>query len=84
MLDLFQVQIVIVLLNFINTKFTIKVESNNLYVRIMSEEEEEDENYVEEEKQRLKELGVESTWDILTTGEKKKKDIEKKSFRGFN
>jgi hypothetical protein len=83
LLDLFQVQIVIVLLNFINTKFTIKSESNNFYRKIMSEEEEE-ENFVEEEKRRLKELGVTSTWDILTTREKKKKDLENKSFRGFN
>jgi len=83
LLDLFQVKIAIFLLNFINTKFTNKVESNNLYVRIMSEEEEE-EDFIEEEKQKLKELGVDNTWDILTTGEKKKKDIEKKPFRGFN
>ncbi|MFX1487586.1 MAG: hypothetical protein ACFFBI_00440 [Promethearchaeota archaeon] len=48
------------------------------------EKEEEEENFIEEEKRRLKELGVNSTWDILTTGEKKKKDLEKKSFRGFN
>lgn len=36
--EIFQVQTVIVLLNFINTKFTIKVESNNLYVSIMNYE----------------------------------------------
>jgi hypothetical protein len=52
-------------------------------VRIVSEEEEKEE-FIEEEKEKLKELGVDNTWDILTTGEKKKKDVEKKPFRGFN
>jgi hypothetical protein len=55
----------------------------------MSEEEFNDENEedisLEEERKKLKDMGVESTWDILTTGEKKKKEQEKKKeFRGFN
>jgi hypothetical protein len=51
----------------------------------MSEEEkEEEEHSLEEERKKLGELGVDSTWGILTTGEKKKKEREKKPFRGFN
>ncbi len=51
----------------------------------MNQDENEDENVTEEERKKLKELGVDSTWDILTSGEKKKKEPEaKKSFRGFN
>ncbi|MBA7553883.1 hypothetical protein ES705_46487 [subsurface metagenome] len=51
----------------------------------MSEEEkEEEEHSIDEERKKLGELGVDSTWGILTTGEKKKKEPEKKPFRGFN
>ncbi len=55
----------------------------------MSEEEFDDKNEddisMDEERKKLKEMGVDSTWDILTTGEKKKKEPEKKKeFRGFN
>ncbi|MFX1378462.1 MAG: hypothetical protein ACFFA4_05160 [Promethearchaeota archaeon] len=54
----------------------------------MSEDEFEDENKndmsLDEERKKLKDMGVSSTWDILTTGEKKKKQEEKKVFRGFN
>lgn len=55
----------------------------------MSEDEIEDENEddisLDEERKKLKEMGVDSTWDILTTGEKKKKEPEeKKEFIGFN
>ncbi|MBY8991288.1 MAG: hypothetical protein KGD58_11085 [Candidatus Lokiarchaeota archaeon] len=57
----------------------------------MSEEEnEEEENSLnqeeyslEEERQKLNELGVENTFNLLTTGEKKRKEPEKKPFRGF-
>ena len=50
----------------------------------MSEDGKDDENLVDEERKKLKDLGVDSTWDILTSGEKKKKeDEEKKTFRGF-
>lgn len=49
------------------------------------EDENEDDLSLEEERKKLKEMGVSSTWDILTTGEKKKKEPEeKKAFRGFN
>jgi len=58
-------------------------------VYFMSEDEIEDENEddisLDEERKKLKEMGVDSTWDILTTGEKKKKEPEeKKEFIGFN
>jgi len=50
----------------------------------MSEDENDEEISMEEERQKLKEMGVASTWDILTTGEKKKKEPEdKKKFIGF-
>ncbi|MFX1571301.1 MAG: hypothetical protein ACFFB0_00990 [Promethearchaeota archaeon] len=51
----------------------------------MSEEEnEEEEENLELERKKLEEMGVTSTWDILTSGEKKKKESEKKPiFRGF-
>ena len=57
----------------------------------MSEEEnEEEENSLnqgeyslDEERQKLDELGVDNTFDLLTTGEKKRKEPEKKPFRGF-
>lgn len=57
----------------------------------MSEEEnEEEENSLnqeeyslDEERQKLEELGVDNTFDLLTTGEKKRKSPEKKPFRGF-
>ena len=52
---------------------------------MMSEEEKkEEEETNENERQKLTELGVESTWDLLSSGEKKKKkELEKKSFIGF-
>ncbi|MHA2397970.1 MAG: hypothetical protein ACXADU_03660 [Promethearchaeota archaeon] len=51
----------------------------------MSEEEKEEENNIEDERQKLAELGIDNTWNILTSGEKKeKKPKEKKAFRGFN
>ena len=49
----------------------------------MSEDENENEMSMDEERKKLKEMGVNSTWDMLTTGEKKKKPEEKKAFRGF-
>ncbi len=49
----------------------------------MSEEEEQDEKSLEEERQKLAELGVDNTWGLLTSGEKKKEEPEKKPFRGF-
>ena len=51
----------------------------------MSEEEKEEEELsLENERKKLKELGVDSTWNILSSGEKKKKEPEKKkAFRGF-
>jgi hypothetical protein len=57
----------------------------------MSEEENEEEEdsldqeeySVDEERQKLSELGVDNTFDLLTTGEKKRKEPEKKPFRGF-
>jgi hypothetical protein len=54
-------------------------------MNIMSEEEKEEEGHsIEEERKKLADLGVDNTWGILTTGEKKKKEQEKKAFRGFN
>jgi len=51
----------------------------------MSEEEKkEDEGSMEDERQKLDELGVENTWELLSSGEKKKKEIEKKPFIGFS
>ncbi|MFX1302761.1 MAG: hypothetical protein ACFE9X_05320 [Promethearchaeota archaeon] len=39
---------------------------------------------LDEERKKLKDLGVNSTWDILTTGEKKQKKPEDKPvYRGF-
>ncbi|MFX0106041.1 MAG: hypothetical protein ACFE75_11200 [Candidatus Hodarchaeota archaeon] len=50
----------------------------------MNEDENENEMSLDEERKKLKEMGVNSTWDLLTTGEtKKKKSEEKKAFRGF-
>ena len=52
---------------------------------VMSEEEkkEEEENN-ENERQKLTELGVNSTWDLLSSDEKKeKRELEKKTFIGF-
>lgn len=50
----------------------------------MSEEEIEQDEDLEEERKKLKELGVKSTWNILTSGEKKKKEPKEKSeFREF-
>ena len=53
---------------------------------VMSEEEkEEEEENIELERKKLEEMGVNSTWDLLSSGEKKKKEPEKKpTFRGFN
>lgn len=51
----------------------------------MSQDENEDENVKEEERKKLEELGVDNTWGILTSRDKKKKEPEpKKPFRGFN
>ncbi|MFW9895075.1 MAG: hypothetical protein ACFFD7_04655 [Candidatus Thorarchaeota archaeon] len=47
------------------------------------EEEEVEEENLDEERQKLAELGVVHTWNILSSGEKKKKEIEKKPFIGF-
>jgi len=52
----------------------------------MSEEEKkEEEENIENERQKLTELGVNSTWDLLTSEEKKikKKELQKKTFIGF-
>jgi len=50
----------------------------------MSEEEIEQDEDLEEERKKLKELGVNSTWNILTSGKKKKKEPEEKpEFREF-
>ncbi|MFW9998942.1 MAG: hypothetical protein ACFE9Q_11545 [Candidatus Hodarchaeota archaeon] len=52
----------------------------------MSEDNDENDMSLDEERKKLKELGVASTWGILTTGEKKKKtseDEDKPVFRGF-
>ena len=52
----------------------------------MSEDENENGMSLDEERKKLKDLGVDSTWDILSTGEKKKKkpeDEDKPTFRGF-
>lgn len=51
---------------------------------VMSEDENENEMSLDEERKKLKEMGINSTWDILTTGEKKKKKPEDKpAYRGF-
>ena len=51
----------------------------------MSEEENEEEEYsLDEERKKLSELGVDNTFNLLTTGEKKRKEPERKPFRGFN
>jgi len=50
-----------------------------------NEDKDENGESLEEERKKLKEMGVNSTWNILTTGAKKNKDSEeKKTFRGFN
>jgi hypothetical protein len=50
----------------------------------MSEEEKKEEEDMENERQKLTELGVNSTWDLLSSDEKKeKKELEKKTFIGF-
>lgn len=52
----------------------------------MSEDENNDEMSLDEERKKLKDMGVNSTWGILTSGEKKKKkpeDEEKPAYRGF-
>jgi hypothetical protein len=52
---------------------------------MMSEEEKkEEEENIENERQKLAELGLNSTWDLLSSDEKiKKKEQEKKPFIGF-
>ncbi len=53
----------------------------------MSEDENEDEMSLDEERKKLKDMGINSTWDLLTNGEKKKKkpeDEDKPAYRGFN
>ncbi|MFW9826355.1 MAG: hypothetical protein ACFFEY_01905 [Candidatus Thorarchaeota archaeon] len=50
----------------------------------MNDEENEEEMSIDEERKKLEELGVNNTWEILTAGDKKKKEPEdKKTFRGF-
>jgi len=50
----------------------------------MNEEEKKEEEDMENERQKLTELGVNSTWDLLSSDEKKeKKELEKKTFIGF-
>ncbi|MCK4287521.1 MAG: hypothetical protein KAX18_15020 [Candidatus Lokiarchaeota archaeon] len=50
----------------------------------MSEEEKKEEEEMENERQKLTELGVNSTWELLSSDEKKeKKELEKKTFIGF-
>jgi hypothetical protein len=51
----------------------------------MSNEEEQDkEQSVQDERKKLSDLGVGNTWDILTSGDKKPKEQEKKpEYRGF-
>jgi len=50
----------------------------------MSEEEKKEEEDMENERQKLTELGVNSTWELLSSDEKKeKKELEKKTFIGF-
>lgn len=59
---------------------------------MMSEEENDEEELslneedysVDEERKKLSELGVDNTFNLLTTGDKKRKEPEKKPFRGFN
>jgi len=51
----------------------------------MSENEKDEENNIEDERKKLAELGIDNTWNILTSSEKKeKKPKENKAFRGFN
>ncbi len=46
---------------------------------------ENEKDTVEDERKKLKELGVDNTWNILTSGEKEKKKPEKKKdFIGFD
>ncbi|MFX1386787.1 MAG: hypothetical protein ACFE9M_06185 [Promethearchaeota archaeon] len=50
----------------------------------MSEDQNNNDISLDEERKKLKEIGVNSTWHLLTTGEKKKKMPENKpAFRGF-
>ena len=52
----------------------------------MSEDENENEMSLDEERKKLKDLGVNNTWNILSSSEKKKKKPEeedKPAFRGF-
>lgn len=50
----------------------------------MNEEEKKEEEDMENERQKLTELGVNSTWELLSSEEKKeKKELEKKTFIGF-
>ncbi|MFX1568738.1 MAG: hypothetical protein ACFFCV_10270 [Promethearchaeota archaeon] len=52
----------------------------------MSEDENENEMSLDEERKKLKDLGVNSTWNILSSSEKRKKkpeDEDKPMFRGF-
>jgi len=51
---------------------------------IMSNEEQENEHDVQKEKERMENLGVSSTWDVLSDPDKKKKKPEeKREFKGF-
>ncbi|MHA2282892.1 MAG: hypothetical protein ACXAC5_18780 [Promethearchaeota archaeon] len=47
------------------------------------EEEKEEEDFNEDDRGKLAKLGVSSTWELLSSGEKKKKEPEKKTFIGF-
>ena len=58
---------------YINEESTNYVELNNFKVNFMSQDENEDENVTEEERKELEELGVDNTWSMLTSKEKKKK-----------
>ncbi len=52
----------------------------------MSEDENNDEMSLDEERKKLKDIGVNSTWGLLSSGEKKNKkpeDESKPAFRGF-
>jgi hypothetical protein len=52
----------------------------------MNEDENENQRSLDEERKKLKDLGVDSTWNILSSSEKKKKKTEHEDppkFRGF-
>ena len=49
----------------------------------MSDEEHDNEEDTKKEKELIESLGVSSTFDILTSKDKKKHSEEKREFRGF-